>query len=130
MSARLPRTLAVLLALYAASSLTHFAHNAAYLADYPNLPAWLTRADVYLAFLAETLVGLSGLTLLVRGEVRVGLLILALYALLGFDGLAHYQRAPFAAHTPLMNFTILTEVAAAALLIIYLGVLARAGRRA
>jgi len=34
--------------LYAAASLVHFAHNAEYLADYPNLPSWLTRYQIYL----------------------------------------------------------------------------------
>ena len=39
--------LAVLLLLYLAASLLHFVHNAEFLSDYPNLPAWLTRSQVY-----------------------------------------------------------------------------------
>ena len=36
--------LAVLLFVYLAASLLHFAHNAEFLGDYPNLPTWLTRS--------------------------------------------------------------------------------------
>ena len=38
-----------LFALYAAANLLHFMHNAGYVAQYPNLPAWWTRADVPIA---------------------------------------------------------------------------------
>jgi hypothetical protein len=33
-----------------AASLLHFAHNAQYLAQYPNLPPSWSRAEVYLAW--------------------------------------------------------------------------------
>jgi hypothetical protein len=47
--------------------------------------------------------------------------MLAVYALLGFDGFAHYTRAPMADHTPMMNITIWAEaVAAIALLVVLL----------
>ena len=46
-----------------------------------------------------------------------GLLLIAAYAGLGFDGLAHYTLAPMAAHSPAMNLTIWSEVVAAALLL-------------
>jgi hypothetical protein len=52
-----------LLLLYGAASLLHFAHNAEYLADYPNLPAWLGRSDVYLVWLGLAAVGLGGYAL-------------------------------------------------------------------
>ena len=48
----LPTHLWVLLAMYTASSLTHFAHNAEFIAFYPNMPGWLTREKVYLAWLS------------------------------------------------------------------------------
>ncbi|MGQ0651943.1 MAG: hypothetical protein ACT4P4_06695 [Betaproteobacteria bacterium] len=48
---------------------------------------------------------------------RHGLALIALYAVLGFDGLAHYALAPLAQHTLAMNMTIWLEVAAAALLL-------------
>ena len=105
-----------LLWLYAAASLLHFAHNAERLPAYPNLPAGQTRARVYGVWCALSALGLLGYGLYRRGFTRLGLLLLLLYALCGFDGLLHYQRAAFAAHSPFMNFTILTEVCAAALL--------------
>ena len=59
-TARLPRPLLFLLLAYGAASLLHFAHNAEFLADYPNMPAWLTRAQVYGVWLAITALGLAG----------------------------------------------------------------------
>ena len=107
-----------LLLLYLAASLLHFAHNAEYLADYPNLPAWLGRADVYLVWLGLAAVGVGGYALYRGGWRLAGLLLLGAYAAAGFDGLLHYTRAPFAAHTTVMNFTIWFEVAAAGLLLL------------
>ena len=116
-----------LLLLYLAASLLHFVHNAEYLADYPNLPAWLDRADVYLAWLGLAAIGVAGWALYRFGWRLAGLLLIGVYAGFGFDGLLHYTRAPFAAHTQAMNFTIWFEVAAAALLL--LGVLTLVARR-
>ena len=110
-----------LLLLYVAASLLHFVHNAEYLADYPNLPTWLSRADVYLVWLALAAIGAAGWALYRFGQRLAGLLLIGTYAAVGFDGLLHYTRAPLAAHTQAMNFTIWFEVAAAALLL--LGVL-------
>ena len=107
-----------MLLLYFAASLLHFAHNAEYLADYPNLPAWLGRADVYLVWLGLAAVGVVGYALYRGGWRLAGLLLLGGYAAAGFDGLLHYTRAPFAAHTAAMNFTIWFEVATAGLLLI------------
>jgi hypothetical protein len=107
-----------LLLLYLAASLLHFMHNAEYLAEYPNLPAWLDRADVYLAWFSLAAVGAAGWVLQRIGWRLAGLLLIGVYAVFGFDGLLHYTRAPFAAHTPAMNFTIWFEVVAAALLLL------------
>src|SRR5580704_6438636 len=104
-----------LLLLYGATSLLHFAHNAQYLADYPHLPAWLSRADVWVSWCALTALGVAGFLIYRRGHRGVGLVLLTLYALLGFDGLLHYRLAPPAAHSAMMNFTIWAEVVAAAL---------------
>ena len=52
----------LLFALYTLASLTHFAHNAEYIAFYPGLPVWMTRESVYLAWLAVAAVG--GLSLI------------------------------------------------------------------
>ena len=106
-----------LLPLYAAASFWHFMHNAEYLADYPNLPAWLSRADVYVAWCTITGVGALGYVLYRLKAPRVGMLIIALYAGTGFDGLLHYARAPVSHHTMTMNLTIWSEAVAAALLL-------------
>lgn len=115
---RLPRALLILLLAYGAASLLHFVHNAEFLAEYPNMPAWLSRAKVYGAWLGITAVGALGY-LLVRLRYRLaGLCVIAVYAALGFDGLGHYSLAPVSAHTSMMNATIWLEVLAAALLLI------------
>jgi hypothetical protein len=114
---QLPKPFVLLIAAYFLTSLGHFAHNAEYLCEYPNLPAWLTRAKVYAAWLAITSVGLAGLILMKNKLVATGLLLVAIYAALGFDGLGHYAVAPMAHHTLGANITILSEVAAAALLL-------------
>jgi hypothetical protein len=115
---RAGRTLLPLMLAYAGASLVHFAHNAEFLADYPNMPAWLSRFEVYGAWLAVTAVGVLGYLLVRGGRQLVGLPVIAVYAILGFDGLGHYTRAPMAAHTATMNATIWLEVLAATLLLV------------
>jgi hypothetical protein len=115
---------------YCVASFIHFFHNAEYLGQYPNMPAWISRMQVYAAWLAITSVGATGL-LLVRGRFApAGFVLIAAYAALGFDGLAHYALAPISAHTLVMNLTIWLEVAAAAaLLAVTLRCLYREGLR-
>jgi hypothetical protein len=96
---QLPKPLALLLAAYFLTSLGHFAHNAEFLCEYPSLPTWLTRVKVYAAWLAITAVRLTGLVLIKNKLVTTGLLLVAIYAALGFDGLGHYAVAPMAHHT-------------------------------
>jgi hypothetical protein len=109
--------LTALAAAYCIASLAHFVHNAEYLAQYPNLPPWLSRSKVYAAWLEITAVGVLGLAF-IRGRYAVpGLVLLAAYAAFGFDGLGHYALAPVSAHTPAMNLSIGLEVAAAAALL-------------
>jgi len=110
--------LAVLLMVYLAASLLHFVHNAEFLGDYPNLPTWLTRSDVYFVWIGQAVIGLVGFSLYLRGRQMPGLLLIGLFAAFGFDGLLHYTRAPFGAHTVAMNFTIGFEVIAAAALLV------------
>jgi hypothetical protein len=124
---RASQALPWLVALYAAASLLHFVHNAEHLAHYPNLPSSWSRVDVYLAWCVVTMLGIVGYVLYLRGNRRAGLSFLALYAILGFAGLLHYTRAPFAHHSSMMNITICTEVAAAAALLVDVLILA-AGR--
>ena len=111
------RALLWLMTLYCAASLLHFAHNAEYLADYPNLPAWLTRSQVYVAWLGVIAIGALGHLVRRAGYELAGLALVGTYAALGFDGLLHYGRAPVTAHTTTMNLTIWFEVATAALVL-------------
>ena len=112
----MPLAVRVLLPIYAAASLLHFAHNAEYLAEYPNLPASLTSARVYAAWLAVTMCGAIGWFSLKRHR-RVGFGMLAAYALAGVSGLDHYLFAPPMAHTAMMNFTIWFETVTGLLLL-------------
>jgi len=105
------------LLLYLAASLLHFAHNAEYLADYPNLPNWLDRYEVYLVWIGLAAIGIVGYALYRGGWRLAGLFLIGTYAGFGFDGLLHYTRAPFAAHTTAMNLTIGFEALAAGLLL-------------
>lgn len=121
------RSLPWLVILYAAASLVHFAHNAQFLTEYPNLPPSWTRADVYGAWCGLTLLGALGLGLYRLRYTRSALAILALYASAGFAGFLHYARAPLSQHSLAMNLTIWLEAAAAALLL--LGLVRAAARR-
>jgi len=111
-----PRALLVLLLTYGAASLLHHVHNAEFLPQYPNMPAWLSPAQVYAAWIGVTLIGVVGYLLVRRGYQLAGLFVIAAYAALGFDGLGHYSVAPLSAHTVTMNLTIWLEVATALLL--------------
>jgi hypothetical protein len=106
-----------LFALYAAATLLHFAHNAQYLARYPNLPISWSRAEVYTAWCCVMALGVVGYGLYALGHRNFGLTILGLYAALGFGGLLHYTRASMAHHSTMMNVTIWAEAAAGTLLL-------------
>lgn len=110
--------LVVLLLAYGAASLFHHIHNAEFLSEYPNMPAWLSRARVYAAWLGVTAVGLSGYVLIRLRHQAAGLLMTAIYGLLGLDGLGHYALAPMSAHSMAMNASIWLEVVTALLLLI------------
>jgi len=128
-TSRLPGYLFALLAIYCAASLVHFVHNAQFITEYPNLPAWLTSSEVYLAWLAVTSVGAAGVAIAMSGHRVFGLVLIAGYAALGFAGLDHYTRAPLSAHTLAMNATIAFEVvAASALLTVSVALLFRPAR--
>ena len=113
-SASVRRALPWLLLLYCGASLLHFAHNAEYVADYPNLPHWISRASIYFAWSVILMIGLSGYVLFRRNRSAIGLMLLAIYTTLGLDGVLHYGRAAMSAHTFDMNLTIWTEVVTAA----------------
>ena len=109
--------LLIFLIAYATASLFHYSHNAEFLNEYPNMPAWLSRAQVYTAWLGVTAIGLVGYFVVRWRYHTAGLFVLAVYGLLGLDGLGHYAVAPPSAHTLTMHITIWLEVAMAALLL-------------
>ena len=104
---------------YCAASFTHFFHNAEFCGEYPNLPEWISRWSVYASWVALTALGAAGFCLTRRKHPAVGLVLVAIYAALGFDGLGHYSLAPVSAHSLAMNLTIWFEVAAAGLLLAF-----------
>lgn len=106
----LPAHMWVLIAVYFVASLAHFAHNAEFIAFYPNMPRGLTREDVYLVWLAITSLGVAGLLMARLGLHALGVSLVAAYGALGLDGLAHYTLALCSAHTLAANVTIWSEV--------------------
>jgi hypothetical protein len=118
-ASRAQRILLFLAILYGLASLIHFIHNAVYLHDYPNMPTSFTALGVYLAWLVIAAFGCAGYLLYRGGWPRSGLLVLGIYTLFGFDSLGHYVLAPLSAHTVAMNATILSEIGAAAALLLF-----------
>jgi hypothetical protein len=125
----MPKPLAALMLAYAVCSLLHFAHNAEFLAEYPNMPGWLSRGDVYLAWLGLTAIGALGYVLFRNGYRLAGLVLVAAYGFLGLDSLGHYTLAPFSAHTAMMNLTIVADVTTAGLVLVGSLVVMNQGRR-
>jgi hypothetical protein len=123
------RTLPLLMLVYGAASLLHFVHNAVYIQSYPNLPRWITPLGVYASWCGIAAVGAFGYWLFRRISQAIGLLVIAVYALLGFGGLDHYVVAPMGAHSIAMNATILAEVAAASVLLIFVALSGLSARR-
>lgn len=118
MTKAIPKTLLFPLVAYSAASTLHFVHNAMYLESYPNMPGWISGAVVFAALNGLLALGLAGYLLIRAGYRLPGLFTIAIYAGLGFDGLAHYTLAPVSTHTMVMNFTIWFEVATAGLLLV------------
>jgi hypothetical protein len=108
-----------LMLLYGAASLLHHFHNAVYLHDYPNLPAWLTAGGVWAAWLVVAGTGVAGYWIYSRVSRVGGWVLIAVYAAFGLAGLDHYTVAPVAAHSVAMNLTILLEVVTAVVLLVY-----------
>ena len=112
------RSLLTFIIVYGAASLVHFVHNAVYIDAYPNLPASITPAVVYVSWLAIASTGAFGYGLYRRGSRAFDLTVIGVSALLGFGGLDHYAVAPVSAHSMAMNATILGEVIAASVLLV------------
>jgi hypothetical protein len=123
MLSSLPKYVWVVMATYFAATLAHFVHNAEYIAFYPNMPSWLTREHVYLAWLAITAVGASALLMLRLGFHALGAALVGLYGAFGLDGLAHYTLALCSEHTLATNVTIWSEAASGLLLLLASAVL-------
>ena len=115
---RLPKHLWCLAALYCCASLIHFAHNAQYIAFYPNMPVGITRETVYWAWLAITAIGVAAVALSLAGWRIIAALLLVVYGSFGLDALGHYALALCSEHTLAMNLTIWFEALAGALLAI------------
>ena len=113
----LPKSLQVFVLLYAATSLVHFLHNGKYLNAYPGLPGSWTSTGVYESWAGMTALGALGCLFLSRDMFFLGSSLIIVYSLLGLASLAHYLVAPFSAHAPIMNATILAEVGSAGLLL-------------
>ena len=108
--AKLPRQIQVLLTVFFAANLTHFVHNAEYIAYYPGMPSSFTREKIYLAWVAGASLGLLGLLAYRAKFESLGLALLAAYGAVGIDGLAHYALALCSEHTLATNLTIWFEV--------------------
>ena len=100
------------------ATLFHFTHNAVFLSEYPNMPSWLSASEVGASWLALTSFGIVGYLLFRFMHRLAGLAVLSVYAILGFDGFAHYGLAAASAHTATMNATIWLEAITATLLLI------------
>ena len=108
----LPQHIQLLFLIFFIANLTHFIHNAEFIAFYPGIPSWLTRETVYLAWVAGVSVGLAGL-LVARTRLKLlGVALIAAYGALGIDGLAHYTLGLCSEHTLATNLTIWFEVLA------------------
>jgi hypothetical protein len=114
----LPRHIWVLGVVYFVASLAHFVHNAEYIAFYPNMPAWITRDTVYLAWLGITGIGIAALLLLRLGFHAVGVLLISVYGAFGLDALGHYALALCSEYTLAANVTIWSEAGAGFLLML------------
>lgn len=106
---RVPGHLWWLVVLYSVASLVHFSHNAEFIALYPNMPAWISRDTVYLAWLGVAAVGVASGIFWMLKWWRLAACVLALYGALGLDGFAHYTLALCSEHTLAMNLTIWLE---------------------
>jgi hypothetical protein len=114
----MPKHIRALIAVYFVATLAHFMHNAEFIAFYPNMPAWMTRETVYLAWLAIASVGVAGIIAARFGWSAVGALLLGAYGALGLDGLTHYTLALCSEHTLAANLTIWSEAIAGLVLAI------------
>ena len=115
---RVPRHVLALVMVYFIASLAHFVHNAEFIAFYPNMPGWLTREKVYLAWLGITCIGVAGLAVSRLGLHAAAAFLISVYGAFGLDGLAHYTLALCSEHTLATNVTIWSEAIAGLVLML------------
>ena len=108
-----PKHIWALVTAYFVASLMHFVHNAEFIAIYPNMPAWIDRETVYLAWLAISSLAVAGLFVSRLGLRALGLVLVGAC---GLDGLGHYTLALCSEHTLATNLTIWFEVVAGLML--------------
>ena len=120
-----PKPIWLLVGLYFVASVVHFAHNAEFIAFYPGMPAWLTREEVYLSWLAISGVGLAALLADRIGWSILAAILLATYGAFGLDGLAHYTLALCSDHTLATNLSIWFEATAGLALLLASSVLVK-----
>lgn len=106
---KLPKRVWMLAALYWLASLTHAAHNAEFLAFYPNLPQDMAREAVYLSWALMTAVGLVAGVFSMLGLGVLAGLFLGAYGLLGTGVLAYYAQAHWSEYTLGANATICAQ---------------------
>ena len=70
------RGLLISFAVYAVASFLHYAHNAEWLQYYPNMPRGLTRARIYVVWIAVTIIGVVGYRLVRSRHLVAGLFVL------------------------------------------------------
>jgi hypothetical protein len=115
-STQFPRHIWTFTLLYGAASFLHFWHNAQYITFYPNMPAWLTNGQVYMAWAAINSIGIAGVILYFFQYRLACLALLGIYGAFGFGALGHYALALCSQHTLAMNLTIWFEILTGALL--------------
>ena len=97
------------MSIYLLATFSHFAHNALFIDQYPNFPSQISGTAVFGAWIGITSIGVVGYLLMQYGKQMIGLIVIAVYSVMGFSGLAHYTTTPLVAHSFIINFSIWLE---------------------
>jgi hypothetical protein len=111
------KLLLTLLLVHMAASLWHHVHNGYFADEYPGMPGGFPPAIAYVAWGVTTALGVAGYYLACSGRRVLGFGVMGLYAAYGLLAFTHYKLAPVAAHTLVMNATILSEALTGLLLL-------------
>jgi hypothetical protein len=137
MTARLPRSLLLLLGIAFLVSIVHYVDNTVNYADYPSAEAGTalsavqpSQALVGSGWFIFTAFGVLGLWLLARGRVGAAAIAIALYSGSGLVGFGHYA-VPGAMDMPWWRHThVVADIVCGVLLFGYALWMATAGRQA